>query len=136
MIIDNLKEKIKSGAGSASRNDILLVGIMVVLAAGSFGLGRLSKSSTGGTGITLQTVSLTQEAAAQAALQSATDTKESTSISSSKSAPEAIFGSKNGTKYYWASCSGASRIKEENKVFWSSEEEARGAGYEKSSTCK
>lgn len=136
MIIDNLKEKIKPIAGSANRKDVILIAIMVVLAAGSFGLGRLSKSSIGPPGITLQTVSLSQAAAAQTALQDPTDTSAPTPISGSNTTSRAIFGSKNGTKYYWTSCSGASRIKEENKVFWNSEEEARGAGHEKSSTCK
>lgn len=132
MIIDNLREKIKPTTGSTDRRDVILVAIMVVLAAGSFGLGRLSKSSVGGPGVTLQAVSLPQAAATQAGLQNLADM----SKSSPNASIGAIFGSKNGTKYYWATCSGSSRIKEENKVFWSSEEEAREAGYEKSSTCK
>lgn len=44
--------------------------------------------------------------------------------------------SKNGTKYYLPSCSGAKRIKEENKVYFSSKEEAEAQGLEPAKNCK
>ena len=44
--------------------------------------------------------------------------------------------SKSGTKYYLPSCSGASRIKEENKVWFASVEEAKARGLEPASGCK
>jgi len=47
-----------------------------------------------------------------------------------------IVASKNGTRYYLPGCSGGSRIKEENKIYFSNEVEARSAGYTKSKTCK
>ncbi len=43
--------------------------------------------------------------------------------------------SKNGTKYYLPSCSGANRIKEENKVYFDSVEEAQAAGLEPAANC-
>ena len=43
--------------------------------------------------------------------------------------------SKNGTKYYFVWCSGVSRIKDENKVFFQKKEDAEVLGYEPSSTC-
>lgn len=46
-----------------------------------------------------------------------------------------IVASKSGTKYYFTWCSGVSRIKEENKVYFESEEEARGRGLTLSKTC-
>lgn len=48
---------------------------------------------------------------------------------------ESYVASKNGTKYYKIACSGVSRIKEENKVYFSSESEAEQAGYEKAANC-
>ena len=45
-------------------------------------------------------------------------------------------GSKNGTKYHLPTCSGAKNIKEENKVWFASKEEAEGAGYSPASNCK
>ncbi|MCB9805638.1 hypothetical protein H6775_00595 [Candidatus Nomurabacteria bacterium] len=46
-----------------------------------------------------------------------------------------IFASKSGTKYYYVWCSGSSRVKEENKVWFSSKEEATSRGYEKAKNC-
>lgn len=56
--------------------------------------------------------------------------------------PESIIktglyvASKNSTKYHLPSCSGAKRIKEENKVWFNSKEEAERAGYEPAKNCK
>ncbi len=47
-----------------------------------------------------------------------------------------IVASKNGTKYYSLNCSGAKRIKEENKIFFASAGDAQKAGLSPSSTCK
>ncbi|MFH1608762.1 MAG: hypothetical protein ABH951_01935, partial [Patescibacteria group bacterium] len=47
-----------------------------------------------------------------------------------------LVGSKNGTKYHYPWCSGALRIKEENKVWFNSMEEARQAGYTPAANCK
>lgn len=43
--------------------------------------------------------------------------------------------SKNGTKYYLLSCSGVSRIKEENKVYFVTAEEAKERGLEPAKNC-
>ena len=44
--------------------------------------------------------------------------------------------SKNGSKYYLPSCGTANRIKEENKIYFNTKEEAEAAGFGPSSTCK
>lgn len=44
--------------------------------------------------------------------------------------------SKNGTKYHLPTCSGAKRIKEENKIWFDSKQEAEKAGYEPAKNCK
>lgn len=46
-----------------------------------------------------------------------------------------IVASKNGSKYYLLSCAGANRIKEENKVYFTSVDEAERAGYGPASNC-
>jgi hypothetical protein len=48
---------------------------------------------------------------------------------------DTFVASKSGTKYYLPSCSGAARIKEENKVWFSSAGEAAAAGYEPAANC-
>lgn len=40
-----------------------------------------------------------------------------------------------GTKYYTLDCGGVSRIKEENKTYFTSISEAENAGYEPASSC-
>ena len=46
------------------------------------------------------------------------------------------LASKNGKLYYTVSCSGASRIREENKVWFATSTEAEKAGYSLSTSCK
>lgn len=46
-----------------------------------------------------------------------------------------VVASKNGTKYYLTTCSGANRIKQENRVYFDSIEAARAAGYEPAANC-
>ena len=46
-----------------------------------------------------------------------------------------FVASKNGTKYYLPSCSGANRIKEENRIWFVSEQEAESSGYEPAKNC-
>ena len=48
----------------------------------------------------------------------------------------AYVASKSGTKYYLPTCSGATRIKDENKVWFATKQAAEAAGYCPSSTCK
>lgn len=44
-------------------------------------------------------------------------------------------GSKSGNKYHLLTCSGAKRIKEENKVFFATAAEAEAAGYTAAANC-
>lgn len=44
--------------------------------------------------------------------------------------------SKNGTKYYLPTCGGVSRIKEENKIWFTTVEEAKSRGYGPAANCK
>jgi hypothetical protein len=47
----------------------------------------------------------------------------------------AYVASKNGTKYYPKGCSGAKRIKEENRVFFATASKAESEGYTLASGC-
>jgi hypothetical protein len=46
-----------------------------------------------------------------------------------------IVASKSGTKVYFIWCSGVKRIKEENKVYFDTVEDALNKGYEKAKKC-
>ena len=47
---------------------------------------------------------------------------------------KSIYASRSGTKYYYVWCN-ESRIKEGNKVWFGSSEEAKSKGYEKAKNC-
>lgn len=49
--------------------------------------------------------------------------------------PRSIVASKSGSKYYLTTCAGAKRIKDANKVFFATKEEAIAAGYEPAANC-
>jgi len=60
-------------------------------------------------------------------------------VSTSTSTPSGVgsfVASKQGKKYFPMDCGTAKSIKDENKVYFGSESEAIGAGYERSKTCK
>lgn len=48
----------------------------------------------------------------------------------------AFVASKNGKKYYPFGCSAANRIKEGNRVWYKTEEDAQNAGLTRSTSCK
>lgn len=52
-----------------------------------------------------------------------------------ETAPITVIASQNGTKYHLPSCSGAKSIKEENKIYFNSIEEAKSAGYTPAGNC-
>ena len=97
--------------------DIILVIVIVMVALISFGLGRLSKIKEGRVPLSVETAS--------------TSDVEAVRVSDGD-----VVASKNGTKYHYPWCPGAATIKEENKVTFSTTEEARKAGYQPASNCK
>lgn len=50
--------------------------------------------------------------------------------------PGMYVGSSNGTTYHLPWCSGAQRIKEDNKTWFASKEEALAKGYKPAANCK
>lgn len=46
-----------------------------------------------------------------------------------------VVASASGTKYHFAHCAGAKKIKEENKLFFKTEAEAQAAGYTLATNC-
>lgn len=103
--------------------------LIVLVAFSSFGLGRLSQT--------------TQNDGQVSIIYPAGDQVANTIQASPKPAPKAgdmgsnsFVASNKGSKYYPISCSAADSLKEENKVYFSTETEAQTAGYTKSSSCK
>lgn len=105
---------------------ILLVGV------GAFGLGRLSAAERPAPlRIIYPGAAAAEPINNMAAVAGAPD-------ASSAPAAEGLrnfLASKNGTKYYLATCPGATRIKQENRTYFVSREAAEAAGYEPAANC-
>ena len=132
--------------------DVLLVALVLSVSVLAFGLGMLAQkqldlaqSGQGrGTFNILSTPS--SEGAILGAAVAGAVGAEKISQSSDVSAtvtpepPHTTVGkyvaSKNGTKYYLSTCSGAKRIKDENKIWFASVDDAKASGRTPSSTCK
>jgi hypothetical protein len=127
-------EKIKGFLESEKGKDILVVIIVILVGLGSFELGRLSKESASG-GVKIEYPSQGDEVT-QPVDSTQTSLKNSnTNVASSDSSGKTFFASSRGSKYYTTSCSAGKTIKQENRVWFSTGEEAEAAGYTLSSAC-
>ena len=134
MSIPNIFNKIKDWMG-IDITTFLYVCVMIGVGVTSFGLGRLSavNISTHNTSVRISN----NEASSLDSLRNTKSQVPISSSSSTTSSPSFSFvASKNGKLYYTASCTGANRIKEENKIWFATESEAQDGGYTRSSSCK
>jgi len=132
--------------------DYLIILILILSSSASFGLGILlgkDMDSDAGTGegsgeseLWIENLEASQKALPAAALEATSvDSKAPGVTTESHAGPSAKAGvgeyvaSKNGSKYYLPTCSGVKRIKEENKVWFKSAEQARAEGYEPAVNC-
>jgi len=136
MNINYLKEKIKSFIKLVDRKDIITALIIIFVAFSSFGLGRLSKIEENKEDINIIYPPNYKQMLTANVSQSLNTGVEEGSKTVSDEGNQTILASKNGTKYYFTWCSGVSRIKEENKIWFANEQEAQMRGLTKSSTCK
>ncbi|MBI2630942.1 hypothetical protein HYW73_01855 [Candidatus Nomurabacteria bacterium] len=129
-------EKIKQFVESDRGKDIFTVMIVILVGFGSFELGRLSKENSS-SGIKIEYMG--QEEALGENLSGNV-------IKAVKFAPEAssgsadnfgknFFASSRGSKYYSLGCSGGKTIKQENRVYFATSDEAERAGYTLSASC-
>jgi len=127
MNIKEKLEKIKPYFAKASKdkpleNDIIIVLVIVFVALIAFGLGRLS---------------VLFEKKMPIEVENLTGNINLVTSDVDKLDGEKLFVvSKNGTKYHYPWCSGAQRIKESNKIWFSTKKEAEDAGYSPAANCK
>lgn len=149
-IIPHTGETGKIGPGRLP--DGLLTALVVLLASSaSYGLGILTGQDMAGErgGVEIQQVAPGTDLSASAALAPIPKSSKSGTVSKTYTPPAKqeksgtataetgkYVASKNGTKYYLPSCGTANRIKEENKIYFNTKEEAEAAGFGPSSTCK
>jgi hypothetical protein len=126
-------EKIKQFLEREKGKDILIVVIVILVGLGSFELGRLSKENAN-SGIRIEYPNQTLNQPANVI--SSVNTKNIAPKVVSVSKPKIFFASNRGRKYYPLGCSAGKTIKQENRIYFDSREEAERAGYELSSSCK
>src|SRR3989339_512567 len=130
-----------------NNKELYLATIIILTAVISFGLGRLSKIREEKTPITIENVKENAETGESKPLSTSNVDKtngagimlqnNSSTISSALSASLKIFvASRNGKKYYYAWCESANVIKEQNRVWFSTQAEAEKAGYQPAANCK
>lgn len=126
-------EKIKLFLESDKGKDTLVIIIIILVGLGSFELGRLSKNSSN-EGIKIEYND--QEANIISSIgQNPTNQPQNTEKALGSNSG-AFFASSRGSKYYSISCGAGKTIKEENRVYFKTSEEAEKAGYELSTSCK
>lgn len=130
-------EKIKQFLENEKGKDVLIVIIVILVGLGSFELGRLSKEANS-SGIKIEYLNQDlQQGINQAG--NVISTTESTKIvdsQNSNSVGKNFFASSRGSKYYPLNCSAGKTIKQENRVYFTTGEEAQAAGYTLSSSCQ
>ena len=125
--------------GLIFREDILLAILVVFVGLVSFYLGRVSVGE-----LSLDHVSATQRGIVGEASNLVPKEKSSSvnAVSTQKmssdeeNAKGGYVASKSGTKYHLPWCGSAKQIKEENKVWFKTKEEAEVAGYTPAANCK
>lgn len=129
-------QKGKNMAQSALSGDVFIALVVVLVGLASFGLGRLSMKPP------KEPVRIYQQGQAAAVAESLTGTAvgevpDSISVGATATRTEGgkYVASKNGSAYYLERCSGAKRIKDENKIWFSSGAAAESAGYHKAANC-
>ncbi len=146
MSIKDLPEKIKSFAGSrferlsgvAERRDMFISGVILLVALGSFGLGRISAEKSEKSSIRIEgqvaTFSGLQEGKGVAGISSALS-KAVLPVGAKTPlvSTTAVFASKNGKKYYYPRCS--SRVTDANKVWFDTPQKAEALGFTLATNC-
>jgi len=132
-------EKIKQFLESEKGKDILIVLIVILVGLASFELGRLSKENSSNA---LKIAYPGQQeaniitGAENSSNGQISDTTSPNPDSNTNSSGKNFFASRKGKKYYSVDCSAGKTIKDTNKVYFSTREEAEKAGYELSSACQ
>ena len=129
----NIKDHVYSHEnGLKIRGDIFVVLLLILVSTASFGLGKLSGLEKRKTPISILK---TKELLTATVVGSLNDINASSTTKTQTQGKGIVLASKSGTKYYYPWCTGVSRIKEENKVWFLSIEDARSAGLTPASGC-
>lgn len=127
--IQDLKGKFKTLFGNTEH---LLTLLILVVSLTSFYLGKLSGDTKNALGEPLSEIATGTQSAI---VSLATSTKPEGSATEIQDGT-GFVASKNGTRYYLPTCSGAQRISPKNKITFRTQADAEAAGYTPASNCK
>lgn len=129
----NLVFLFKHKAKIAFQGDFFVAVVIILVAFSSFGLGRLSSLEGKKSSVIIEkNLSFSPISDGKNLVKNSLDDKTNKIKENSQ---KFFVASKFGTKYYLPWCGGVSRIKEENKVWFSTESEAKKAGFSQASNC-
>ncbi len=129
-MLTDLFNKIKAFLAGNQR-DLYLAALVFLMSVASFGLGRLSAIWPEQDGITIEE----PEDGGQKLNDTTAAIAVPSSFGASPSAEGAFVASKNGSSYHRPDCPGAKQIKEENRLWFKTAEEAKAAGYKPAGNC-
>lgn len=134
MNIQEITEKFK---GFLSNTEYCLTILVIVVSCTSFYLGRLSVSGNVSLSNNVQQEATIVKGDAKADGKQMANSTSTSGLLSEKVSPEGGYvASKSGAKYHLPWCGSAKQIKEENKIWFATKEEAEKAGYTPASNCK
>jgi hypothetical protein len=114
-----------------NEGDIFTALIIVLTAISAFGLGRLSAIYDAKAPLVIKNAAEAPASSTTVSVRSSVNTKPPATTGAGK-----YLASKNGQKYYPADCPAASRVSEQNRIWFNSAVEAEQAGLSLSSACK
>jgi hypothetical protein len=132
--MEKIKLVIQNFLESQKGKDVLTVVIVILVGLGSFELGRLSKENSSA-GLKIEYPSQEEGIGQATNVILATETTKGNFSQNSNSIGKNFFASSRGSKYYTISCSAGKTIKQENRIYFATGEEAQAAGYSLSSSC-
>lgn len=132
------------------KDDIFIALVIIFIGLAGFGLGKLSALEKGREPVEIRPAQITISANGKTdfnAVIASSSQPVSTvgagnvpmsaaAMIAGESAKGLLVASKNGTKYHFPWCAGASQIAEKNKIWFNSYEEAQKAGYSPATNCK
>ena len=134
MSIKDILNKCKGAMRAMEQMDVFVALLMVFVSFASFGLGRLSALQEKKTPIRIeQTAAVIMS---DGVLDTEMTASEKQSTEKTVSPGGSFVGSKNGNTYHFPWCSGATRIKNENKIWFNTKADAEAAGYRPAGNCK
>ncbi len=166
MSIKDIAQKIKSQCGDMAlslrdkvkksldiNEDLFIIFSIILIGLTGFGLGKLSSLEKGRESVKITSAQVHPSSDGLISFTPVTTTTNLVDVSlnsgnkngvpmsaaaiiASESAKGMLVASKNGTKYHFPWCAGASQIAEKNKIWFDSYEKAKKAGYTPAVNCK